>query len=90
MGNSNNLGILEETMDWPEGRYCGALPKGVTPAQEAPLYELSESERQCALFTNESLVLQETVGSGKLPCGVPQDRLLKLLQEKASQVYLQK
>ncbi|XP_055570115.1 uncharacterized protein LOC129736351 [Falco cherrug] len=31
-------------MDWPEGKDLGALPKEVTPAQEAPPYKSSESK----------------------------------------------
>ncbi|GAB0201689.1 hypothetical protein GRJ2_002634500 [Grus japonensis] len=49
----NHPGILEEIMDWPEGRDFGALPEEVAHAQEAPPYnELPEDERRYALFTD--------------------------------------
>ncbi|KAK4822913.1 hypothetical protein QYF61_023276, partial [Mycteria americana] len=55
LGKPNRLGILEEIMDWPEGRHFGALPEEVAHAQEAPLYnELSEDGRHHALFTDGS------------------------------------
>ena len=55
LGKSNRPGILEEIMEWPEGRDFGASPEEVTRAQEAPPYnELSEDERCYALFTDGS------------------------------------
>ncbi|PKU30005.1 hypothetical protein llap_19691 [Limosa lapponica baueri] len=55
MGNPDNPGILEEIMDWTEGRDFGALPEEMSCAQEAPPYkELPEDERQYALFTDGS------------------------------------
>ncbi|GAB0207771.1 hypothetical protein GRJ2_003242800 [Grus japonensis] len=52
LGKPNHPGILEEIMDWPEGRDFGALPE------------------------------EETIGSGKLLCGVPHDKSLRPLKEK--------
>ncbi|GAB0207580.1 hypothetical protein GRJ2_003223700 [Grus japonensis] len=55
LGKPNHPGILEEIVDWPEGRDFGALPEEVARAQEAPPYnELSEDERCYALFTDGS------------------------------------
>ncbi|GAB0190200.1 hypothetical protein GRJ2_001485300 [Grus japonensis] len=55
LGKPNHPGILEEIMDWPEGRDFGALPEEVAHAQEAPPYnELPEDERRYALFTDGS------------------------------------
>uniref|UniRef100_A0A8D0EPB9 RNase H type-1 domain-containing protein n=1 Tax=Strix occidentalis caurina TaxID=311401 RepID=A0A8D0EPB9_STROC len=55
LGKPNRPGILEEIMDWPEGRDFGALPEEVARAQEAPPYnELPEDERRYALFTDGS------------------------------------
>ncbi|XP_010568992.1 PREDICTED: uncharacterized protein LOC104833793 [Haliaeetus leucocephalus] len=55
LGKSNRPGILEEIMDWPEGRDFGASPEEVARAQEAPPYnELSEDKRCYALFTDGS------------------------------------
>ncbi|GAB0210089.1 hypothetical protein GRJ2_003474700 [Grus japonensis] len=55
LGKPNHPGILEEVMDWPEGRDFGALPEEVARAQEAPPYnELPEDERHYALFTDGS------------------------------------
>ncbi|GAB0209715.1 hypothetical protein GRJ2_003437200 [Grus japonensis] len=55
LGKPNHPGILEEIMDWPEGRDFGALPEEVACAQEAPPYnELPEDERRYALFTDGS------------------------------------
>ncbi|KAJ7413318.1 hypothetical protein BTVI_43791 [Pitangus sulphuratus] len=55
MGKPNFLGILEEIMDWPEGRDFEALPEEVTRAQETPPYnKLPENETDYALFTGES------------------------------------
>ena len=55
LGKPNHPGILEEIMDWPEGRDFGALPEEVARAQEAPPYnELPEDERRYALFTDGS------------------------------------
>ena len=54
-GETQPPGILEEIMDWPEGRDFGALPEKVAHAQEAqPYNELSEDERCYALFTDGS------------------------------------
>lgn len=38
----------------------------------------------------DPIVLQETIRSGKLPCGVPHGKSLKPRKEKVSQVSLQK
>ncbi|KAJ7413969.1 hypothetical protein BTVI_41909 [Pitangus sulphuratus] len=55
MGKPNFPGILEEIMDWPEGRDFGALPEKVIHAQEEPPYnKLPENERGYALFTDGS------------------------------------
>jgi len=54
MGNPNHPRILQQIMDYPEGRDFRALCKKVNPAEKPPPYELSESERQHALFTNRS------------------------------------
>ncbi|KAK4806932.1 LOW QUALITY PROTEIN: hypothetical protein QYF61_012653 [Mycteria americana] len=90
MGNPNYPGILEEIMDWPEGRDFRASPEEVTHAQETtPYNDLKEDERHYALFTNRSCCV-ETIRSGKLLCGVPHDKLQKLSKEKANRVSLQK
>ncbi|KAK4807063.1 hypothetical protein QYF61_018404 [Mycteria americana] len=55
VGKPNCPGILEEIMDWPEGRDFGALPEEVAHDREAPPYnELSEDERHYAVFTDRS------------------------------------
>uniref|UniRef100_A0A493TKI9 Uncharacterized protein n=1 Tax=Anas platyrhynchos platyrhynchos TaxID=8840 RepID=A0A493TKI9_ANAPP len=55
MGKPNRPGILEEIMDWPEGRDFGAPTEEVTRAEEAPPYnELPEDRKQYALFTDGS------------------------------------
>uniref|UniRef100_A0A8B9G813 RNase H type-1 domain-containing protein n=1 Tax=Amazona collaria TaxID=241587 RepID=A0A8B9G813_9PSIT len=53
---SQSSGILEVIMDWPEGKDFGMPPEEeVMHAEEAPPYnELSESEKQYALFTDGS------------------------------------
>lgn len=44
-GNPNHPGILEETMDWLEGKDFGASPEEVTHIQEpTPYNELAEDE----------------------------------------------
>jgi len=49
MGNPSRPGILEEIMDWPEGKDFGASPEEeVTHAEEAPLY----NKREYLLFRN--------------------------------------
>uniref|UniRef100_A0A8B9ZLB8 Uncharacterized protein n=1 Tax=Anas platyrhynchos TaxID=8839 RepID=A0A8B9ZLB8_ANAPL len=53
MGKPNRPGILEEIMDWPEGRDFGVPTEEVTRAEEAPPYnELPEDRKQYALFTD--------------------------------------
>ncbi|KAK4810718.1 LOW QUALITY PROTEIN: hypothetical protein QYF61_007692 [Mycteria americana] len=90
LGKPKRPGILEEIMEWPEGRDFGALPEEVARAQEAPPYnELSEDERRYALFTDGSCCV-ETIECGKLLCGVPHDKSLKPLKEVVSQISLQK
>ncbi|KAK4828524.1 hypothetical protein QYF61_026946 [Mycteria americana] len=55
LGKANCPGILEEIIDWPEGRDIGPLPEEVARAQKAPPYnELSEDERRYALSTDGS------------------------------------
>uniref|UniRef100_A0A8B9VM15 ribonuclease H n=1 Tax=Anas zonorhyncha TaxID=75864 RepID=A0A8B9VM15_9AVES len=55
MGKPNRPGILEEIMDWPEGRDFGAPTEEVTRPEEAPPYnELPEDRKQYALFTDGS------------------------------------
>lgn len=55
MGKTNCPGILEEIIDWSEGRDFGALPEKVTLAQEAPPYnELPENKGGFALFADGS------------------------------------
>ena len=50
-GNLNCPGVLEEIMDWSEGRDFRASPEEVTHAQEAPLYKkLSVNEKKYAMF----------------------------------------
>lgn len=40
------LGILEEIMNWTEGRDFGTVPEKVTCAREAPPYESPENEKR--------------------------------------------
>lgn len=55
MGKPNRPGILEEIMDWPEGRDFAVLTEEVTHAEEAPPYnELPEDRKQYVLFTDGS------------------------------------
>uniref|UniRef100_A0A8B9FPQ9 ribonuclease H n=1 Tax=Amazona collaria TaxID=241587 RepID=A0A8B9FPQ9_9PSIT len=57
IGNPSRPGILEVIMDWPEGKDFGMSPEEeeVMRAEEAPPFnELSESEKQYALFTDGS------------------------------------
>ena len=55
MGKPNRPGILEEIMDWTEGRDFGVPTEEVTRAEEAPAYnELPEDRKQYVLFTDES------------------------------------
>ncbi|KAK4811164.1 hypothetical protein QYF61_019795 [Mycteria americana] len=47
--------ICQNQYNWQEGRDFGALPREVTHAKEAPLYnKLPEKEKQYALFTDGS------------------------------------
>lgn len=60
-GEANHPGILEEIMDWLEGRDFGVSSEEVARAHEAPPYnELSEDEKHYILFTDESC---HTVGN---------------------------
>lgn len=45
MGKPYFLGILEEIMNWSEGRDFGTVPEKETCAREAPPYELPENKR---------------------------------------------
>lgn len=45
MGKPYFLGILEEIMNWSEGRDFRTVPEKETCAQEAPPYELPENKR---------------------------------------------
>ncbi|XP_009886818.1 PREDICTED: LOW QUALITY PROTEIN: thrombospondin-4-like, partial [Charadrius vociferus] len=55
-GNPNHPGIVEVITNWPEGKDFGMPPEeAVTRAEEAPPYnELSDNEKQYALFTDGS------------------------------------
>lgn len=44
--------LLEEIMNWTEGRDFGTVPEKVTCAQEAPPHELSENERGYGSWEN--------------------------------------
>jgi len=53
------------------------MSEEVTCAEEVPLYNKSpENEKQYALFTDGS------IGGGKMLCGVPHDKLLKMSKVK--------
>ena len=54
MGNLDCSGILEVTMDWPEGQNFVVLPEeDVTRAEEdTPCHKPPENEKQYALFAD--------------------------------------
>lgn len=53
MGKPNHPGILEEIVDWPEGRNFAVSPEEITYSQKAPPYnELSEDGKHYVLFAD--------------------------------------
>ncbi|PKU31805.1 ubiquitin carboxyl-terminal hydrolase 4 [Limosa lapponica baueri] len=92
IGNHNRPGIVEVITNWPEGKDSRIPPEEVvTRAEEAPLCnELSDNEKQYALFTDGSCRIVGKHRRWKLLCGVLHGKSQKLLKDKDNRVNLQR
>ncbi|XP_074788487.1 uncharacterized protein LOC141973621 [Athene noctua] len=92
IGNPSHPGILEVIMNWPESKDSGMSPEQGRHVLRRPHHitscQMRRSDMPCSLMG--LVALWENIDDGRLLCGFPHDRSLKLLRDRVNRVSLQR